>query len=154
MRREKAKYNVPITGYEHSMLMQFSRHQLVLYSKQQVRVEPNALQQYLTTIELLGVALTPHHYQVGSQFLNWIGFVGCSPNIVLQPIANQAFCYISLPTTLPNFAQCSSKKLGNSDTWVIIGNIYPSEAIPDTALLQGLEAVSASPWSYTYCQGV
>ncbi len=50
----------------------------------------------LKDIKLLGEALSDTHYAVGDNFLSQLTFMGCSPDIELEPHPHKAYCYIEI----------------------------------------------------------
>jgi hypothetical protein len=139
-------------------------------------------------------------YKVGEDFLSLICFMGCSPNIEIEPQQNSPFCYVEIakegaeryffaghnikkanchhckkpqPKLAQNLLaanqetlftqQCSAcgERIDPSKTnwrksaflaksWVLIGNIYESEAVPDERLLLALKQASGCRWEYAY----
>ncbi len=55
-----------------------------------------SLKVLLKKINLLGDKLSEMHYAVGDNFLSHLTFMGCSPNIELEPQPDKAYCYIEL----------------------------------------------------------
>lgn len=78
-----------------------------------------------------------NHYLPGDRFLSLLTFLGCSPNINLQPVENENHCYISLLDNSPEtqFLGCTStakakcpdckKRISNwkTDDWNITGTL-------------------------------
>jgi hypothetical protein len=131
--------------------MQFSTHHLVLFPTRTVPPDNNALLHCLSDLGLLGESLGGGRYRVGESFLSLVCFLGCSPDIELEPQANKPFCYIQLPegAALENI-QLIRKPLLSVANWVVIGNIHEAEAVPDSALLDRLEAASGCRWKFGY----
>jgi len=48
--------------------------------------------------KLVGIALDNKRYATGEKFLSLLTFMGCSPNIELEPQDNKPYCYIELKT--------------------------------------------------------
>jgi len=133
--------------------MQYSNHQLVLFPVQTegVVIAATQLERCLCALDLLGEALGDGRYAVGEAFLSLLCFLGCSPDIELEPQENKPFCYMQLPQdTTPVDFQLIRKPLVRVAAWVIIGNIHEAEAVPDAALLSALEAASGCRWKYAY----
>ncbi|WMP16053.1 hypothetical protein [Thiothrix lacustris] len=132
--------------------MQFSTYQLVLFP-----VEPDKgltverLHECLQPLGLLGQELGNSRYAVGEAFLSLLCFLGCSPDIELEPHADKAFCYVQLPEdATPVDFHLIRKPVISVTSWVIIGNIHEVEAVPNAALLSALEAASGGRWKYAY----
>ena len=54
--------------------------------------------QHLYNMELLGQSRSETRFDVGERFLSYFCFMGCSPNIELEPQENdQPYCYINIP---------------------------------------------------------
>lgn len=132
--------------------MQFSCYQLVLFPAQtDIRVESGQLEARLRALGLLGAALGEGRYATGDAFLTLVCFLGCSPDIELEPQADKPFCYLQLPLTAETVDfQLTRKPAVSRANWVIIGNIHEAEAVPDAALLDALEAASGCRWKYAY----
>ena len=60
----------------------------------------DTLKKHLNNLGLLGEALEEllgdEHYAVGDNFLSQFTFMGCSPDIELEPNPDKPFCYITL----------------------------------------------------------
>lgn len=70
---------------------------LYLYPKTPTyRVNHSTLIHTLTEHAFLGEALSSTRYAVGEQFLSYVTFLGCSPDIELSPQPDKAFCYIDI----------------------------------------------------------
>lgn len=138
-------------------------------------------------------------YKVGEAFLSLICFMGCSPNIEIEPQENSPFCYVEIPkknqrqfmagenvkkvkcpcckaiqTQLASSllavneealltqkcAECGEglnpaklnwrKSAFIAKTWVLLGNIYEAEAVPNEKLLAALQQLSGCAWQYAY----
>jgi hypothetical protein len=131
--------------------MQFSTHQLVLFPTRIVTPGNRALLDCLSDLGLLGQSLGGGRYSTGEGFLSLVCFLGCSPDIELEPQASKPFCYIQLPegSALENI-QLIRKPVLSVASWVVIGNIHEAEAVPDAALLDRLEAASGCRWKFGY----
>lgn len=130
--------------------MHFSPYQLVLYPAQPVTDTCN-LTPCLRHIGLLGTALGDGYYASGEQFLSLLCFLGCSPEIELDPHPSKPFCYVQLPQTTEMVTFTFKRKPTiHTAVWVVIGNIHEAEAVPDTALLEALAAASGQSWKYAY----
>ena len=139
-------------------------------------------------------------YEVGEEFLSLICFMGCSPNIEMEPQENSPFCYVETPkysgamrfiagdnvkkvncphckkgqaNLAASLLQCEEGALFSQQctvckefidpttlnwrrsafiakNWVLLGNIYESEAVPDEKLLSALGQESGCEWKYAY----
>lgn len=138
-------------------------------------------------------------YKAGDEFLSLICFMGCSPNIELEPQADSPYCYVEIPeqaelqffsgvhTKVVNCPECKKpqpelvQRLNDIDcesmrrqtctlcgqhinlekinwrksafaasSWILIGNIYEAEAVPDEKLLVALQQVTGCEWKYAY----
>lgn len=132
--------------------MQFSTHQLILFPAQpDIVFENSHLSACLQPLGLLGQALGEGRYTTGNDFLSLLCFLGCSPDIELEPQADKPFCYLQLPQTQQALEfQLIRKPVLRTASWVIIGNIHEAEAVPDAALLDALETASGCRWKYAY----
>lgn len=132
--------------------MQFSNHQLVLYPAQPDNgLAKERLAACLQALGLLGIALGEGRYATGDAFLSLVCFLGCSPDIELEPQVGKPFCYVQLPQSdAPATFQLIRKPVVSTASWVVIGNIHEAEAVPDTALFEALEAASGCCWKYAY----
>lgn len=131
--------------------MQFSSHHLVLFPTQTNTPDNRALAACLSDLGLLGEALGNGCFSVGEEFLSLVCFLGCSPDIALEPQSGKAFCYIQLPEgSAVESIQLIRKPLLQVASWVVIGNIHEAEAVPDAALLDRLEAASGCRWKFGY----
>lgn len=130
--------------------MHFSPYQLVLYPAR-AGAHTCDLAPCLRNIGLLGTALGDGYYTTGAQFLSLLCFLGCSPEIELDPHPSKPFCYVQLPQT-PDMVTFTFKRKPavHTATWVVLGNIHEAEAVPDAALLKALAAASGQPWKYAY----
>ncbi|MFN3785236.1 MAG: hypothetical protein ACK4RS_00215 [Thiothrix sp.] len=130
--------------------MHFSPHQLVLYPAQ-ATAGGSDLRQCLHRLGFIGAALGDGYYATGEQFLSLLCFLGCSPDIELDPHPSKPFCYVQLPPTTETVTFAFKHKPAlHTTVWVVIGNIHEAEAVPDTALLDALAAVSGQRWKYAY----
>ncbi|MEZ5537444.1 MAG: hypothetical protein R3F02_17715 [Thiolinea sp.] len=143
------------------MALKFSGKWLVLYPVvPDLVVVQDQLIGLLTEIGLAGDLLdnSGAYFATGKQFLSHICFLGCSPAIELEPQSDQVFCYVQVPESgqplsvlsTGNAFKVRRKSVLSARTAVIIGNIYESEAVPESALLAGLEAATGSVWRYAY----
>lgn len=135
---------------------------LVLYPVGPELVVPQPqLFELLSELGLAGEALQNECFAVGEQFLSHVCFLGCSPAIELEPQPDQAFCYIRVPEPGKLFSECwpgrelkvRRKSVLQCRTCIVIGNIYESEAVPESALLTQLEAATGGAWNYAYVSG-
>ncbi len=81
-----------------------SEYKLMLYpAEPDLVVDLNTLKKHLNHLKLLGMELTSslgnNHYAVGESFLSYFTFMGCSPDIELDPQPDKPFCYIALHST-------------------------------------------------------
>ena len=143
------------------MALKFSGKWLVLYPVvPDLIIAQHQLLELLTEIGLVGDSLDKNgtYFTTGEQFLSHICFLGCSPSIELEPLADQVFCYVRVPECgLPlsvlgtgSELKVRRKSVLSACTSIIIGNIYESEAVPEPALLAELEAATGSAWRYAY----
>lgn len=162
-------------------------------------VDKHDLESVLSDIEFIGRKQTKHRFEVGNQFLSLMCFMGCSPNIELEPQDDKPYCYIEIETmqkaqfvsgknrrkvicpecktTLKNIRhilleeddakneyacpKCQKhtfnlnkinwrKSAFVASSWIIVGNIYESEAVPDDKLLASLKKSTGVEWKYAY----
>ena len=78
-----------------------SEFNLMLYPvKSELELDLDSLRAHLNNQALLGKELTEllgdDHYAVGENFLSHFTFMGCSPDIELEPQSDKPFCYIAL----------------------------------------------------------
>ncbi|MEE9310041.1 MAG: hypothetical protein V3U64_03395 [Cocleimonas sp.] len=165
--------------------MWHSDFKLYLYpDKPDFQFDLITLEALLKKLELTGASLAKNRYAVGGSFLSLLTFMGCSPDIELEPQDDKPFCYIEIDshenaqfisgknTKYPPCPQCKSK-LTNivcsncnekinpaklnwrksafiASSWIIIGNIYELEAIPNDQLLSALERETGVRWKPAY----
>ena len=185
-----------------------AEYRLYLYpTDSNKKISQKRLESALQEIEFIGDLLNAesdcdedYRYKVGEEFLSLICFMGCSPNIEMEPQEDSPFCYVEISSETNamrlvagdnlkkiNCPHCKkpqlalANKLLNSDaealfsqhctvckelidpskinwrksafvasSWVLLGNIYESEAVPDEKLLLALEQASACEWRYAY----
>lgn len=128
--------------------MELSAYRLLLYPvlDNMADIQPTLEQQ-----GILGKQLAENLFSAGERFLDHICFLGCSPDIELEPQADKAFCYVQLPSAVEMaIFQPIRKPILQLHQWVVIGNIHEAEAVPDTALLDALETVSGCRWKFAY----
>lgn len=132
--------------------MHFSPHQLLLFP-----VAANSATGYaglaatLAGLGLLGEPLGNGRHATGSAFPSLLCFLGCAPDIELEPHPSKPFCYIELPNTdMPRTFQPLRKPAFQRAMWVAIGNVHEAEAVPAAALLESLAVLTACRWKYTY----
>lgn len=138
-------------------------------------------------------------FNIGNKFLSNIGFLGCSPDIELEPQIDKPYSYIEispasdsvnftsgLNTKITRCPHCkkdlsdlpkrlSENKNQSSEvhcqhchspidpyklnfrksaffarTYIIVGNIYESEAVPDDHFLMTLKNETLFDWRYAY----
>ncbi len=79
--------------------MWHSEFKLCLYPDDpQYKFDKEKLQSELQHFKLIGDKLSPLRYAIGDNFLSLITFMGCSPNIELEPQDDKPYCYIELET--------------------------------------------------------
>jgi hypothetical protein len=77
-----------------------SEFKLYIYpSKPDYQVNLIALASLLKNIMLTGKKLSEKHYATGENFLSLLTFMGCSPNIELEPQDDKPYCYIEISST-------------------------------------------------------
>jgi len=191
-------------------------NRLVLYPRAiGARVSLPALLKTLLEIGLIGDQIPPArvngmdgHYLTGSRFFEHISFVGCSPNLKLEPPEEgeqdiTEFCHIGLDcgdevrflggdnvrspqctqcktvvddwqASMPRWrkapevfthqcSKCGATKPLQMFNWrrtagfaavsIHIWGVHQSEAVPNSALLSTLEALTRCPWEYFYRVG-
>ena len=90
--------------------------QLILYPVEpEFEIDLADLKKHLDGLTLLGkelqALLGAEHYAVGDSFLSHFTFMGCSPDIELEPQTDKPFCYIALERFLqPHFVSGSNLK--------------------------------------------
>ena len=68
----------------------------------------------LENIELIGNPLSENRYATGENFLSLLTFMGCSPNIELEPQDDKPYCYIEICSTIkPQFISSKNTKYPN-----------------------------------------
>ncbi len=60
-------------------------------------VENAGLKSTLADCKFIGPLIEKNRYQAGEQFLSLLCFMGCSPNIELEPQNDRPYCYIEIP---------------------------------------------------------
>ena len=188
--------------------MWHAEYRLYLYPVEHNKSIPaSALKAALQTLEFISDPLegdsesnNADRYRVGEAFLSLICFMGCSPNIEIEPQENSPFCYVEIAqeSTETHFVAGHNVKQANcphcknpqpklakslletnqqslltqecsvcaksidpskinwrksafiARSWVLIGNIYESEAVPDEKLLFALQQESGCEWEYAY----
>ena len=74
-----------------------SEFKLAIYSDNpDYRVDLNELETLLKKLALIGAPLSKNRYTTGDNFLSLLTFLGCSPNIELEPLDDQPYCYIEI----------------------------------------------------------
>ena len=61
-------------------------------------LDPANIIETLRKIDFIGAKLSQNRYATGSKFVSLLTFMGCSPNIELEPQEKTPFCYIELIT--------------------------------------------------------
>lgn len=80
--------------------MWHSEFKLYLYPDNPMYVlNPNKLFSLLKALELIEKKLSPTRYSTGNNFVSLLTFMGCSPNIELEPQDDKPFCYIEIEST-------------------------------------------------------
>ena len=183
--------------------MWHAEFRLYLYpSDPEVVISVDKIEGALRQLEFIDQSIegeVDQRFSVGEEFLSLICFMGCSPNIEIEPKEDSPFCYIEVPkdnalqfiagenakkvncphckTPQPQLVQtlltkgeddlltqcCSEcgevinpaklnwrKSAFMARSWVLLGNIYESEAIPDEKLLNALQQLSGCEWKYAY----
>ncbi len=93
-----------------------SEFKLVLYPVDSgLEIDLDNLRKHLDSLALLGAELVDllgaDHYTVGDKFLSYFTFMGCSPDIELEPQTDKPFCYLALESFLqPQFVLGSNVK--------------------------------------------
>ena len=157
------------------------------------------LESLLSAIEFIGQKQIESRFQVGNKFLSLLCFMGCSPNIELEPQDDKPYCYIETETAqkaqfvsgknrrkvicpeckmaLQNIDAIFQNKLNNlkeydcpecnkhtfnlntinwrksaffARSWLVVGNIYELEAVPDEKLLTSLKELTGVEWKVAY----
>ncbi|MDD5391630.1 MAG: hypothetical protein PHE17_01290 [Thiothrix sp.] len=128
--------------------MQLSAYRLLLYPLQETGVSVTPV---LQTLGVLGAPLAAGVFATGEHFLDHLCFLGCSPDIELEPQDNKPFCYIRVPMDGEiTIFQPIRKPVLHLQQWVVVGNIHEAEAVPDAALLTALETASGCRWKFAY----
>lgn len=166
-------------------------------------LDKSTLESVLSDIEFIGKKQAEYRFEVGDKFLSLLCFMGCSPNIELEPQENKPYCYIEIETvqaaqfisgknrrkvvcpecktTLENIGAIflkDTKDLNKYDcpecnkhtfnlnkmnwrktaflarSWVMVGNIYESEAVPDEKLLKSLKELTGVEWKVAYIRAI
>ncbi len=74
-----------------------SEFKLYLYpEKPDYKTDLKKFQPLLQDLELIGEKLTPARYATGNNFVSLLTFMGCSPNIELEPQDGKPYCYIEI----------------------------------------------------------
>lgn len=71
-----------------------------VYAPESIAVIVDALRD----VRLLGASYPPgggHAYLAGEDFLEPVVFLGCSPTVQLEPVADGRFCHVRLPVPTP-----------------------------------------------------
>ncbi len=78
---------------------------LYLYPENPVhQIDMDNLTQQLKENALLGESLSSNRYATGDNFLSLFTFMGCSPNIELEPQDDKPYCYIEIESrSKPHF---------------------------------------------------
>jgi hypothetical protein len=184
--------------------MWHAEYRLYLYPTDITKKIPTELlEKTLQNINFIDTELSrapAHRYKVGEEFLSLICFMGCSPNIEIEPQKNSPFCYVEIATKneanhffcghnikkvscyhcravqshlAKNLLETTQDQLFKqvcyscratldptkinwrksafvANTWILVGNIYESEAVPDEKLLLALKQASNCEWKYAY----
>ncbi|MBJ6610708.1 MAG: hypothetical protein JG718_10145 [Candidatus Thiothrix moscowensis] len=128
--------------------MPYSAYCLLLYPQAETA---GSVVPALQAAGMLGAMLDEGVFAVGEQFLQHICFLGCSPDIELEPHPVNPFCYVRVPVDDAEMAfRPIRKPLLRVRQWVLIGNVHEAEAVPDAALLDVLAAASGCRWKFAY----
>ncbi len=77
-----------------------SEYKLYLYpEKSDYQADSKELILLLKKLGLVGGFLSQNRYAAGDSFLSLLTFMGCSPNIELEPQDNKPYCYIEINST-------------------------------------------------------
>ncbi len=77
--------------------MWHSEFKLCLYPDDpQYKFDKEKLQAVLQNLKFIGDALSSKRYSTGNEFLSLLTFMGCSPNIELEPQNDKPYCYIEI----------------------------------------------------------
>ena len=75
--------------------MWHSEFKLYLYPENpQSQINQEKVILLLHKLELIGVKLSPERHATGNNFVSLLTFMGCSPNIELEPQEDKPYCYI------------------------------------------------------------
>ncbi|MCF6191182.1 MAG: hypothetical protein L3J51_11945 [Cocleimonas sp.] len=79
--------------------MWHSEFKLCLYpDNSQYKIDEKKLKNALQNLKFIGDALSSKRYAIGNDFLLLLTFMGCSPNIELEPQNDKPYCYIEIET--------------------------------------------------------
>lgn len=77
--------------------MWHSEFKLYLYPETSTySVNPENLKALLQKLKLVGQSLSSTRYSIGDNFVSLLTFMGCSPNIELEPQDDKPYCYIEI----------------------------------------------------------
>ena len=85
-----------------------SEFKLYIYpDKSDYQVDSEELLYLLKNIELAGRFLSGSRYEAGKKFLSLLTFMGCSPDIELEPQDKKPYCYIEIDSVTEQFVDGS-----------------------------------------------
>jgi len=74
-----------------------SEFKFYLYpEKSQHKIDSNSLEVFLKNLEFISNKLSAKRHATGGKFLSLLTFMGCSPNIELEPQDDKPYCYIEI----------------------------------------------------------
>ena len=77
--------------------MWYSPYKLYLYPENtQVKIVPSSIVETLGKLDLIDREIEINRYATGDNFVSLLTFMGCSPNIELEPQQDKPFCYIEI----------------------------------------------------------
>ena len=145
-------------------------YQLVLYpaDTDAAATDVRSVTERLETLGLVGESFPlagRTHLATGPRFLDLIAFLGCAPSIELDPPADPGtrekaalageFCHVHVTPAWDrprHHTRHGGRGQVTARGFVEIWGIYPSEAVPAPALLDGLAELTGGPWKYFYAE--
>jgi hypothetical protein len=77
-----------------------SPFKLYLYPESRfVIVDTKELKEQLKSQQFIGTKISKNRYSTGDKFLSLLTFMGCSPDIELEPQDDKPFCYIEIESS-------------------------------------------------------
>lgn len=163
-----------------------AEHKLYIYP-----IDPNIsipkvlISNFLEKEEFTGDIIERRRFSTGTRFLSHLTFMGCSPNIELDPQEDKPYCYIEIEShTKASFVFGSNQKKSRchyckneiqkpffcphcqktlspnrinwrktafvATCWILVGNIYEREAIPNDQFLDTLAQETGVKWKIAY----